>query len=177
MGNDALTAKQSLFVNGVLAGLSQKDAAIAAGFSAKSADAQAAVIVKIPKVKAAIDEALRRRSERVEVKADDILRELARVGMSDIGEAFDENGMMRPLSEMPVGVRRAISSVEVEDIFEGRGAERVRVGTLTKVKFWDKTRGLEMLGKNLKLFTEVHEVKVTDLGDRMRKARQRADSR
>jgi phage terminase small subunit len=174
----ALTVRQSRFVENILAGMAQKVAAEKAGFSKKSAEQQAVALMKLPEVAAAINEALRRRSDRVEVKADDVLRELARIGMSDMAEAFNDDGTLKPLVDMPLDVRRAISSVEVEQIFEGRGEDRKCIGTLTKVKFWDKTRGLEMLGKNLKLFTEVHEHRLgKGLADRLIKAKARVSAR
>ena len=61
---------------------------------------------------------------------------------------------MLPIKDIPKAVRKAISGVEVEELFEGKGEDRVHVGTLRKVKFWDKVKSWELLGKHLKLFVE-----------------------
>jgi phage terminase small subunit len=150
----SLTPKQARFVAEYLKDLNGTQAATRAGYSAGTAESQASTLLRNPKVRAAVDEALERRAERVEVKTDDILRELLRLATTDIGQAFDEEGRLKPLHAMPVAVRRAISGIETEELFEGGGAERVRIGNVRKVKFWDKTKALELLGKHLKLFTD-----------------------
>lgn len=150
----SLTPKQSAFVAAYLVSLNATQAAIAAGYSEKTAHSAGPRLLGNVDVKRAIDEALARRAERVEVKADDVLRELLRLATVDIGQAFDAEGKLKPLHEMPADVRRALAGVEV--------TSHADVGTLTKVKFWDKTRALELLGKHLKLFTEKVEHDVTD---------------
>ena len=58
---------------------------------------------------------------------------------------------------MSEDVQRAISAIEVEEIFEGRGEERRKVGEVRKVKFWDKTRALELLGRHVGLIRDRSE--------------------
>lgn len=146
----ALTPRQSRFVAEYLKDLSAKGAAIRAGYSEKSAEVAGSRLLSNVKVAAAISEALQRRAERVEVKADDILRELLRLALTDIGKAYDVNGELLPLHQMPEETRRAIAGIERSSHTDQEGNTRETV----KVKFWDKTRGLELLGKHLKLFTE-----------------------
>lgn len=147
----ALNARQAKFVTEYLVDLNATQAAIRAGYSPKGAEVTGSQLLRNPKVRAEVDAALERRSARVEIKADDVLRELLRLATCDIGDAFDEKGNLKPLHEMSADVRRAIAGVEVTAI----GVDAI--AHVTKVKFWDKTRGLELLGKHLKLFTEKHE--------------------
>lgn len=102
----------------------------------------------------AIDEAMKRRAARVEVTVDDVLRELLCFARTDIGQAFDEQGRLKALKDMPEEVRRAISGIETEELFGGSGEDRVEIGQVRKIKFWDKAKGLELLGKHLKMWTE-----------------------
>jgi len=164
----ALTPKQSRFVAEYLGDLNACQAAIRAGYSARTAQKIGSENLSKPEVKRAIDEALARRAARVEVKADDVLRELLRLAGTDIGRAFDAQGRLLPLAQMPEDVRRAIASVEVLESDEGPGVVR-------KVKFWDKPRALELLGKHLRLFVDKVEHSASeDLAALLVQARARA---
>lgn len=150
----ALSLKQSLFVSEYLVDGNATQAAIRAGYSAKTAGSIGEENLKKPEIAAEIKAALERRNQRVEVKADDVLRELLRLAMVDIGEAYDENNNLKKLHDMPPGVRRSIAQIETHYIGGGEdGAIEVK-----KVKFNDKTKALELLGKHLKLFTDKLEV-------------------
>lgn len=152
--SDELTPKQARFVAEYLKDLNGKQAAIRAGYSEDTAESQASRLLSNAKVRQAVDEAMQRRAERVEVKTDDVLRELLRLALTDIGEAFDEKGRLKPLHEMSKDVRRAIAGIETDELYGGAGQDRIEIGQVRKVKFWDKTKALELLGKHLKLFTD-----------------------
>lgn len=141
-----LPPKRAAFVREYLVDMNATAAAKRAGFSPGSASGMGHTLLKNPQVKVMIDEEMKRRAERVEVKADDVLRELLWILKTDIGAAFDENGHMRSLKDMPESLRRTISSVEVEQGNDG--------GAAVKLKTWDKIRAAELLGKHLKLFTD-----------------------
>jgi len=74
-------------------------------------------------------------------KLDDIIEELERLAKIDVGQAFDKSGKLKDLKKMPQDVRRAIASVQIEHPLTRPGYE------LTKVRFWDKARGLELLAR------------------------------
>lgn len=154
----ALGPKQARFVDEYLVDLNATQAAIRAGYSPKTARAQGHRLLTKADVQQAIGEGRKRQQDRLEVKADDILRELLRVARSDIGEAFFENGSMKPLKDMPEDVRRSIAGVEVDELYAGGGENRVEIGQTRKVKLWNKVQALELLGKHLALWTDKHEL-------------------
>lgn len=156
-----LTAKQRRFALEYLVDLNATQAAIRAGYSVKTARAIASENLTKPAIRALVDEALKRREQRTEVTAARVLQEMARIALADMGQAFDASGNLLPIHEMPEDVRRALSGFEAEELFEGSGAERTRMGNVRKVKFWDKPRVLEMLGKHLRMFEDDPKASVT----------------
>lgn len=155
---EELTAKQKLFCQEYLVDLNGTQAAIRSGYSAKTAQEQSSRLLSNVMICSTIERLLQKRQKKVEVTADDILHELLILAKVDLSEAFDDLGHLRPIKEIPENVRRAISNVEVFEEFEGSGKNKVYIGQTKKIKFWDKTKALELLGKHLKLFIDQHEV-------------------
>lgn len=145
-----LSAKQQRFVAEYLKDSNATQAAIRAGYSKTNARNTGSRMLTIADVASAITKHV----QQAGITADVILGELLRIARVDIGQAYDPSGYLLPLKEMPEDVRRAIAGIDVEEMFDGSGEERRRVGNVVKVKFWDKPRSLELLGKHLKLFTD-----------------------
>lgn len=153
----ALTPRQERFVAEYLVDRNGKQAAIRAGYSPRSAEVTASKLLSNPKVREVVERKVEAQAERLEVKADTVLRELLRIATADIGEAFDANDNLKPMHEIPEEVRRAIGA------FEFKAGDD---GITRKVKFWDKNKALESLGRHLKLFTDKVEHDVSEsLGD------------
>jgi phage terminase small subunit len=159
-----LTPRQARFVQEYLLDLNATQAAIRAGYSAKTAEQQGSRLLSFVGVRGAVDEALAARAQRVEVKQDDVLRELLRIARADARTIFDENGQLKPPREWSDDAAAFLSSVEVEELFDGRGAERRSVGFVRKVKLWPKVQALELLGKHLRLWVERAELTGKDGG-------------
>lgn len=170
----ALSPKQAAFIREYLVDLNGTQAAIRAGYSAKTAEKIASENIRKPEVKRALDAAMKTRADRVEVKADDVLRELMRIGLADPAACFDENGDPLPVHKMPKEARAFIAGVDYEELWEGHGEERTRIGNIRKLKFWNKPQALDLLGKHLKLFTERVEHVFDDLTDEQLEARYKA---
>lgn len=83
-----------------------------------------------------------------------VLHGLVEIAFSDARELLDANNALIPIRDLPARVSRSIASIEVDEIWEGAGDERVQVGETKKVKLWNKLPAFEMLGKHLKLFTD-----------------------
>lgn len=167
---EELTDKQRLFVHEYLKDLNASKAALRAGYSEASAYNQGYELMKMPLVQAEIQKAMDERAERVNISAAKILKRLDDIADIDIGEAYDDNGRLLPIKEMPVHIRKAISSVKVYEDF----IDSTKIGEIREVKFWDKLKSNELLGKHLKLFTDVLDVNDSSIADKMRKARERA---
>lgn len=183
MLRNGLTPKQQRFVDEYLIDLNATQAAIRAGYSVRTAKSVGAENLTKPDVRAAVSAAVEAQSKRTGITADVILGELLRLARVDLSEAYDDNGKLKPIRDMPEDVRRAIAGVEVDEIeewTEGTDGKKRRevVGYTTKVKFWDKPRSLELLGKHLKLFTDVVKHEGFDsLAEALRSAEARAGKR
>ncbi len=149
-----LTPKQEAFCREYLKDLNQTKAAERAGFSKRTAKAQAAQLMDKPAVREVIQDLMDKRAKRVEVDGDQVLAELKLIGHSDIRELFDEFGCVKPILAWPEHIARTVSSIEVFEEYQGKGEDREYLGQTKKVKFWDKLRALELMGKHKKLFTD-----------------------
>lgn len=95
-----------------------------------------------------------------DVDAAYVLRRLVEIDRMDIADILEEEGRaIKPVNEWPEVWRQFINAFDVEEIFAGRGDDRLRIGLLRKIKWPDKVRNLEMLGKHVEVnaFKEVQE--------------------
>lgn len=94
-----------------------------------------------------------------------VLKELALIGTVDIRRIFRDDGGLLPPNEWPEDVARAISAVDIEELYEGTGRDRQQVGFTKKIKMNDKLRALELIGKDRGMFVQKHSVVVESLED------------
>lgn len=154
-----LNEKQEEFCQQFLVDLNAKQAAIRAGYSEKTAEQIGyALLRKKPHVQARITELMKARAERTEIEADSTLLAINKLAHSDLRKLFsDENNTLLPMSAWPDDAAVCVASVEVDEIFEYEGREKVWQGYTKKIKFWDKPKALdmEMRHKNLYAATKV----------------------
>lgn len=153
-GNGTLEPKQLRFVEEFALDCNATQAAIRAGYSQRTARQIGAENLSKPVIQQAIKTRLQKHTEAVGVTVERVLQELTRMAWVDIGEAFDEQGVLKPIHDIPEDVRRAIVSIEVDELWEGTGKDREQVGVTRKVRFADKKGSNELLGKYLKMFID-----------------------
>lgn len=160
-----LSDQHETFCLEYLKDLNGTQAAIRAMYSNKSAAQQASRLLTNEKISARIVELKAAQMKRLEVDSDGILRELTRVGFSDLRELYEDDGSIKHPKEWPDELARAIASIEVFEEFEfhqggvhcencQRKLTKEIIGQTKKVKFWPKVQALELLGKHKKLFTD-----------------------
>ncbi|NMY74173.1 terminase small subunit [Pseudomonas sp. WS 5071] len=175
----ALTAKQQRFIVEYLIDLNAAQAAIRAGYAVKGAKDQAYQLMLRPEILAAINEAKEARNQRTQVDADYVLNRLTEIDQMDLLDILDDDMSIKPLSKWPKVWRQSLSGFDIAEMFEGVGKERDLVGLMKKIKWPDKVKNLELLGKhvNVNAFREQVAVDVTlSLSQRMAKARERTRS-
>lgn len=122
-------------------------AAIEAGYSPKTADQQGSRLLKDVKISGAIADARKKALTVAGLDLDRTLREVARLAYFDIRKAFGPDGELLPLSELDDDTAAGIAGLESEDVFEGRGESRLKVGVLRKLKIADKRGALDIAMK------------------------------
>ena len=151
----ALTPKQKLFVDEYLIDLNATQAAIRAGYSPNNADKIGSELLGKTRVSDAISKAMAERSRRTGINQDRILIELAKIALVNPANVvdFDEASILD--SALPEDLA-AVASVKVKRFptKEGEGIER-------EIKFYDKTKALDLAGRHLGMFKDKLEVSGT----------------
>ena len=144
-----LTDKQELFAREYLKDLNATQAAIRAGYSEKTAQEQSSRLLSNVMVQDRIAELKAERNEEVGVDAAYVLRRLVEIDQMDVLDIMTDDMSIKPVSEWPASWRRYLSGFDLADMFEGRGEDREMVGILKKIKWPDKVKNLELLGKHV----------------------------
>ena len=74
---------------------------------------------------------------------DRVLDEYASLALMDMGECYDENGVLKKIKDMPPRVRAAMKGIDFTD-----------EGTIKKITFNDKLKALESIAKMKGMLTE-----------------------
>ena len=138
-----LNKKQEQFIREYLIDLNAKQAAIRAGYSPNTAEQQASRLLSHVKVKAAIDKALAERLERNNIDADYVLQRLVAIDEMDVADLLDNAGNIKPVKEWPKVWRTTISGFDLQELISGDAQSIIR-----KIKWPDKVKNLELLGKH-----------------------------
>jgi phage terminase small subunit len=139
------------------ASLNLYKAALEAGYSETTARAQGARLLGNVGVQEAVEHYAAERLHRMDIDADRVLKEIARLAFHDPRKLFDEDGHLLPVSQWDDDTAAAVAGIEVVKLFEGKGPQRTAIGTLTKVRFWSKNTSLDQLGRHLTLFGKQDE--------------------
>lgn len=142
------------FVDEFMLDRNATEAAIRAGYSAKSARTIGPRLLRDVAILAEVNKRGAERSQRLGITADRIMQEYERLALLDVADLFNPNGTMKRLDEMPEDARRAISGIEIMEEFQGRGEDRVFLGYVKKLKLADKKGALDSLAKIMGLMKE-----------------------
>lgn len=144
-----MTHKQQMFVKEYLIDLNATQAAIRAGYSKKTADRIGPELLGKTCVAKAIQEAMDKRAARVEITADRVLQEIAKLAFANLQDFYNENGSLKDIHSLPRDIAVALSSTKVN---------LTEACAVQEIKLHDKKGSLELLGRHLKLFTDKTEI-------------------
>lgn len=81
-----------------------------------------------------------------------IIAELMAIATVDPGTAYDADGQILPLHQMPDATRRALAAFEVESEFDPE--TQVLTSRTAKIKFWSKPDALTVLARTLGMLVD-----------------------
>lgn len=148
-----LTDKQQLFVDEYLIDLNATQAAIRAGYSAKTADQQGSRLLANVKVKQAVAEKQAQRSKRTGVNQDRVVLELAKVAFAKMTDIVDSKGRIK--EDASPDDLACIESIKYKESDNEYGGSVER-----EVKIASKLKALELLGKHLGMWSDKFNVTV-----------------
>lgn len=143
------TDREKLFVFEYLIDKNMTKAAIRAGYSEKTAEKIGHQVYHKEHIKHAIDWHLGQMLQKIEITAERVLQEIAMTAFLDPRRAFKGNENI-DIDQLPEDVARAVESIQVRYLENG--------DIVHNIQFNPKMKGLELLGKNLKLFTDKIEI-------------------
>ncbi len=149
---ESLTDMQQAFVANYLISLNAKKAAIAAGFSKETAGQQGYQLLQHPSISKELRKAMARRAKRLEVSAENVLREIARIAFSDIRAVMSFDGQtvkVKASDKMHSDAAAAIQSIEQHTTESDRSSN-----STVKVKLHDKMRALDLAGRHLGMWAK-----------------------
>lgn len=145
----ALKGKQARFVEEYLKDLNATQAAIRAGYSEKTARQVGAENLTKPVIAAAIEEASKARSERTQIDSDYVLRRLAQIDQMDVIDILADDGSLKAVRDWPVIWRQFIGGMDVLTSITRVNDETEIENILKKIKWPDKVKNLELIGKHV----------------------------
>ncbi len=173
-------SRHEIFAREYVKDLNGTRAAIAAGYSRKTARVTSSQLLTKPNIQKLLAELTKKKADKLDLSAEKVLSELSRMGFSnflDYVKVTKEGDAYVDLSNLTREQVAAIQEITVDEYMEGKG-KHARTVKRTKLKLVDKIRSLELLGKHLKLFTERVEVTgMAGLADAIAEARKRANMR
>ena len=139
-----LNQRQEMFCREYIKDLNGTQAAIRAGYSPRTADRMAYELLKKPEIQAFVLQSKAERVEEVKVDANYVLKRLIEIDEMDVADILDDGGDFLPIRSWPKVWRTTLSGLDIAIINSG-DTETI----LKKIKWPDKVKNLELLGKHI----------------------------
>ena len=143
------TKMQFRFANEYLLDMNATQSAKRAGYKSDNYNSlrkQGQELMSLPHIQEIVAKLQAKRLARLEIKQDDVVKELAMICFSDPSDMFDENSVLISPKKWSKALRRSVQAIDVFK-FNAQG-----VPTDFRVRFWDKNKALEKMGLHLGMF-------------------------
>lgn len=140
-----LNDRQELFCLEYIKDLNAAQAAIRAGYSQKTARFIGAENLNKPNIKERINELQKDRIDDLKIDADYVLKRLVEIDQMDVLDILNDDGTLKSVRDWPKAWRTSLSGLEVTELLNDGDP----MGALKKIKWPDKIKNLELLGKHI----------------------------
>lgn len=146
-------ARHERFAQELAKGKTADEAYALAGF--KPNRGNAATLKANQSISDRVAELIGRGVERAEIDIARVLKELVRLGTSDIRQAFTDDGRLKHPQAWSDDFAASVASIEVVSRVTGKDEDgSAEVEHVHKIKVWDKNSALEKIAKHLGMFIE-----------------------
>lgn len=157
----------------------QTQAAVNAGYSPKTAAKFASQNMRDERIQKRIAELMAERNKRLKVSADYVLNRLVEIDQMDVIDILNDDGGLKPISQWPKIWRTTLSGLDISTTITNFD-ETTLENMLKKIKWPDKVKNLELIGKHVDVNAFKDRVEVSGtvtIADRMAAARKRLKER
>ena len=147
--NTKLTEKEQRFVQFYIISWNGADSVRQAGFKVKGQRQYAQTLLSKPYIAKAILDQKLKHTQKLELTAERIYKEYARIAYFNIRQIYDDKGNLKRIVDMDEDTSAAISSCDVIDISEDG---KPTITMIKKLKMIDKKGALDSAAKILNLF-------------------------
>ena len=150
-----LTDKQEMFCKEYMIDLNATQAAIRAGYSEKTANEIGCQNLAKLNIQEYISILKNKRSEKLEIKSDDVLKELKNWAFGDFTDVMQLS--FEEIKELPIELRRLITGFEKVTTQGQYASEKI------KVTFVDKKAAMDMIAKHMSFFAPEEKILKTEI--------------
>lgn len=140
-----LNDRQELFCLEYIKDLNATQAAIRAGYSEKTAQPSASRLLLNVMIQKRIATLQEDRRNELKVDARYVLNRLLEIDQMDVLDILNDDGTIKAIREWPKVWRTSLSGLEVTELLNDGDP----MGALKKIKWPDKIKNLELLGKHI----------------------------
>lgn len=145
-----LTPKRERFCQEYVVDLNASGAARRAGYKEHAAGQQGHELLKNSEIQARISELRKATTDQFNITKESLMQILRDIAGANLESVIDqETGQILPLDQWPENMKRVTAGMEVDEIYQGTGENRVQIGTRRKIKLSERTKAIELLNKML----------------------------
>lgn len=140
---------------------------------------KASVMMRDERIQKRIAELMEERNKRMRVSADYVLMRLVEIDQMDVIDILNDDGSLKPIREWPKIWRTTLSGFDLSSTIMNMNEDSIET-ILKKIKWPDKVKNLELIGKHVDVnaFKERLDVNVNvTIADRIAAARKRLKER